>query len=310
MMATMALRELETTDGFVITDFDDCPAAGVVRRARKILQSSASDLARSATYTFASFGLERSGASGGLNAEGDAAGPALEAMLAELEPRAAAGELDLFAGKGLSPDELAPLTAAAGLNGLAGSDRATTAGVVAATSWALGGSLEGRRVAIEESPASPAPADLARSVAAAGGEVVEVPGLDAKPWMIWGADVDAILAGTKPGTLTHQGADFVRARALVPWGQIPFTTKALAVLLRKGETVVVPDFVSAGGGLVAGYLPGDDDAVIEEIVSRVALILTEVGDHADGPLLGACYRAEAFMATWQPSLPFGRPLAA
>ena len=306
----MGVTDLETTDGFVVRDFDDCPATGVVRRARKILGSSASDLARSASYTFAAFEMQRSGASGGINAEGDAAGPALDAFLAELEPKAAAGELHLFAGKGLTPRELAPLTTAAGLNDLAGSERATTAGVVAAASWALGGSLDGKRVAIEQSPASPAPADLADSIAAVGGTVVEVPGLEAKPWMIWGADVDVIVAGTKPGTLNHQGAEFVKAKALVPWGPIPFTTKAVATLLKKGETVVVPDFVSAGGALVAGYLSGDEGEVLEEIVSRVALILTEVGGHEDGPLLGACYRAEAFMSTWQQTLPFGRPLAA
>ena len=57
--------------------------------------------------------------------------------------------------------------------------------------------------------------------------------LDEKPWLIWGADVDVIVAGSKPGTLTHQGADHVTAKALVPWGPIPFTTKAGATLLKR-----------------------------------------------------------------------------
>ena len=306
----MALSKLETTDGFVVRDFTDCPATGIVRRARKILQSSAGDLARSATYTFASHGMERSGASGGINAEGEAIGSALEAAVAEWEPLAAAGELHLQPGKGTTPDELAPLAAAAGLGPLAGSERALVAGVVAAASWAAGGSLDGRTVAIEQGPGAPAPAELASSIAAVGGRIVEVPGVDEKPWMIWGAEADVILAGSKPGTLTHQGTDFVTARALVPWGPIPFTTKAVANLLKRGDTVVVPDFVSAGGALVAGYLPGDEGAVVKEIVDRVAQILTEVGEHEDGPLLAACYRAEGFMSSWQPSLPFGRPLAA
>ncbi len=131
-----------------------------------------------------------------------------------------------------------------------------------------------------------------------------------KPWMIWGADVDVILAGSKPGTLTHQGAEFVKAGALVPWGPIPFTTKAVATLLKSGTTTLVPDFVSAGGSLIAGYLSGGDDEVIKQIVDGVAEILAEVGAHDDGPLLAACYRAEAFIGNWQPKLPFGRPLAA
>ncbi len=306
----MAVRKLESTDGFVIVDFADAPAAGPIRRAKKILQSSATDLARSASYTFASFEMERSGASGGLNAEGDQIAAAVEALTTELAPDAEAGKLHLYPGKGMSSDDLAPLSSAANLNSLAGSDKATTAGVVAAASWAVGGSLDGRKVAIEQSPAAPAPADLAQSLAAVGAEVVDVPGVAEKPWMIWGADVDVILAGTKPGTLTHQGAEFVKASALVPWGQIPFTTKALAQLLKKGDTVVVPDFISAAGGLIAGYLPGDEGDVIREIVSSVAMILTEVGSHDDGPLLAACYRAEAFMAGWQGKAPFGRPMAA
>jgi len=306
----MAVTKLESTDGFVVRDFPDAPASGVVRRARKILQSSAADLARSATYTFASFGMERSGASAGINAEGDATGPALEAAMAELEAKAASGALHLYAGKGVTSGELAPLIAAAGVGPLAGSDRATTAGVVAAASWAAGGSLEAKKVAIEQTGPSPAPADLAAAIAAVGGEVVEVPGVAEKPWMIWGADVDVILAGSKPGTLTHQGAEFVKAGALVPWGPIPFTTKAVATLLRSGTTTLVPDFVSAGGSLIAGYLSGDDDEVIKQIVDGVAEILTEVGANDDGPLLAACYRAEAFIGNWQPKLPFGRPLAA
>lgn len=305
----MGLRKLETTDGFVVVDFDDAPAAGPIRRARKILQSSANDLARSASYGFASFGMERSGASGGLNAEGDAIGAAVEALVTELTPDAAEGRLHLFAGKGMSGAELAPLSSAAALNALAGSDAATVAGVLAAARWAVDGSLEGRTVAIEQSPAAPAPDGLVAGFEAEGARLVEVPGLDDKPWMIWGADVDVLCAGTKPGTLSHQGAEFVKAKALVPWGPIPFTTKAVAILLR-GETVVVPDFVSASGGLVAGYLEGDDATIIDSIGSSVTEILAEVGDHDDGPLLAACYRAEAFMARWQDKLPFGRPLAA
>ena len=306
----MGVSELETTDGFVIRDFDGCPAAGVVRRARKILHSSAGDLARSATYTFATHGMVRSGASAGINAEGEAIGPALEAAMAELEPTVEAGELHLHPGKGVTADELAPLRQASGLGPLAGSDRAVVAGVIAAARWAAGGSLDGKRVAIEEASGSPAPAGLAEAVTGAGAEVVDVAGVAEKPWLVWGADADLILAGSKPGTLTHQGVEFVKAAAVVPWGPIPVTTKALATLLKRDGAVVVPDFVSAGGALIAGYLDGDDDRVLADIADRVGAILDEVGGHDEGVFLGACYRAEDFIRTWQPAPPFGRPLAA
>ena len=43
--------------------------------------------------------------------------------------------------------------------------------------------------------------------------------------------------------------------------------------------------------------------------AAIADSLSEVLGHADGPLLAACYRAEAFLATWRTELPFGRPIA-
>ena len=61
----MALRKLSSTDAFIVTDLDDVPSFGIVRSAPKILQGGAKDLARSMTYSFASFELQYGGASGG-----------------------------------------------------------------------------------------------------------------------------------------------------------------------------------------------------------------------------------------------------
>jgi hypothetical protein len=44
-------------------------------------------------------------------------------------------------------------------------------------------------------------------------------------------------------------------------------------------------------------------------VAAITAVLTEVLAHDAGPLLAACYRAEAFLGTWRGELPFGRPLA-
>ena len=38
-------------------------------------------------------------------------------------------------------------------------------------------------------------------------------------------------------------------------------------------------------------------------------VLDEAREHQDGLFLASCYRAESFLASWQESLPFGRPLA-
>ena len=64
------------------------------------------------------------------------------------------------------------------------------------------------------------------------------------------------------------------------------------------------------------------DSPIAEAVSHVLLplglpeehdeaerVIDEVRGHGEGPVMGACLRAEAFLRTWRDELPFGRPLA-
>jgi glutamate dehydrogenase/leucine dehydrogenase len=290
-----AVTKLASTDAFVVVDLPGAPASGVVRRARKILHGSASDLARSATYTFGAFGVQRSGASAGINAEDSTAPEAIQAFVAEMVPIVASQDLQLEAGKGVEAAQLAELHQSVGAGPEVGSVDRLVAGVVAATGWALGGDLAGRSVAIEGHDQAPPP--LRAALTDAGATVVDVWGVDEKPWLIWGADVDAIVAGSKPGALTHQGAPLVKAKAIVPWGPIPVTTKAFAQLRPTGCTIV-PDFVST-----AGLWLGD-------VSTRIIALLDEAASHPDGVLLGACYVAEAFIETWQERRPFGRPLAA
>jgi glutamate dehydrogenase/leucine dehydrogenase len=303
----VALQKLTSTDAFVVTDLPDAPASGVVRRAKKILQSSANDLARSATYTFGAFGIERGGASAGINAMDDGAADALAAFVEELTPTVASGQLHLDAGKGVRADELAGLRAASALGPSAGSELVLTTGITTAARWALGGDLNGKTVAIEG--ADQAPGSLRNAMVEAGATVVDVWGVNEKPWLVWGAEVDAILAGSRPGTLTHQGAGYVTARAIVPWGPIPVTTKAFVQLRRAGVTVL-PDFVAIAGSLVGGLGDGDEADIAATVAEQITEVLDQAGSHPDGVLLGACYRAEDFIATWHDTKPFGRPLAA
>ncbi len=303
----MALRKLTSTDAFVFVDLDDAPATGVVRRARKILQGGAKDLARSATYTYGAFGVERSGASAGINAEGDAIDGAIAAFVEELTPSAADGSLELLAAKGVTPAQLAPLTDASPQGPLAGSDELLAAGVVTAAAWALGGDITGRSVAIEGEPLVP---DAVRTALTdAGATVVNVWGVDDKPWLVWGADVDVVLAGSKAGILNHQGTGSITAKAIVPWGPLPVTTKAFAQLHRAGDVTVVPDFLSTAGSLMGGLLGDDESDAVETFTERLTALLDDAASDADGVLLGACYRAEAFIADWRGAKPFGRPLA-
>ena len=308
----MPLFNLSSTDAFVITDIGDVPATGVVRRGKKILQSSAQDLARSATYSFATFGMQRSGASAGINAEGAAEDPAASAFVTELLSHATAG-LHLDPGKGMAKTDLAPLTSAADRHPFAGSRAITAQGVVASARWACSGELVGRTAAVEGLGHSPLADLVAAALSDAGATIVTPEGLDKKPWLFWSAEADVLLCGLKPGTLTHQGAPMVKARAVIPWGPLPVTTKAFVMMRRQGITVV-PDFVSAAAGLIAEYLPNSrtmDSAQLSTLASRaVTEILVECSNHPEGVFIGACERAESYLTTWTEFRPFGRPLAA
>jgi glutamate dehydrogenase/leucine dehydrogenase len=142
------------------------------------------------------------------------------------------------------------------------------------------------------------------------GMVNELGGEVKAGWAVFGTDCDVLFVGSKAGALTHDGAAHVAASAVVPIGPIPVTTKAFAVLRRAG-VAVLPDFVCLAGPLLAVAEGGDAsaDQLRDLTRSRIAASLDEVIGHDDGPLLGAAYRAEAFLGSWQDTLPFGRPIA-
>ncbi len=322
-----------TVDAFVVADIDDAPVAtGIVRQGPKILPSGAADLARSLTYTYASLAMRRGGASAGINAPDATKADAVAAFVDEMGAHAA---VLIGPGKGVTASDLAPLRASDPRRALTGvqHDSLIAAGAVAAAEHALGG-LDSARVAIEGF-GGPSKA-LVAMLLARGARVVGVStakgsarnaegftadelaqgatlvgeGADAA-FKVLGVECDVIFTGSKAGAIDHKGAGFVTARAVVPTATIPVTAKALAVLRRAG-IAVLPDFVTLAGPVLAAWADGDrtDAELTADTTVAVRSILDEVAGHADGPLLAACYRAEAFLATWQTTLPFGRPLAA
>jgi glutamate dehydrogenase (NAD(P)+) len=332
----VATKKLTTVDGFVVIDLDDAPVStGIVRSAPTILASGAADLARTLTYAYASLGMQRGGASAGVNATDDARPAAIEAFTAEIAPLVAAGTFLPDAGKGVTEEQLAVLRGDDPRVAVTDKtrDRLVAIGAVTAAEHALGG-LDGRRVAVEgydeagrqlvgeliergativavgtpkgcvQDAAGLSPFELAK-----GAGII---GEGAEPaFKVLGADCDVLFTGSKMGAVDHKGAAFVKARAVVPTGAIPVTAKALAGLRRAG-TVTLPDFVVLAGPLLAAWGDPTADGAALEATTRdtVAGILGEVAAHPTGPLLGACERAEAFLRTWRTSLPFGRPLAA
>ncbi len=258
-------------------------------------------MARSATYTFAAFEMQRGGASAGINAEGDDVETAVAAFVDELAPVVEAGEVHLDPAKGVPGGGLSRLLDAADRHADAGSPAATATSVLASVGWVLDG-VDGAKIAVEGG--GPVATAVTEALTGAGAQIIEVDGIEKKPWLIWGADADAIVCGSKLGTLTHQGTEFVKAKAIVPWGPTPVTTKAFAQL-RRADVEVLPDFITASGALLAGYREDGAASIADAVTAR----LSSLAGHDDGILLNACYEAEAFLKSWT-DVPFGRPLAA
>ena len=328
----MQIQRSAATDAFIVFDLDDAPSAGVVRSAPKILVDGATALARTLTYRFASFERQLGGASAGVNAKPEERAGAVAAFASEAAELTRAGRLYLDAGKGVVEADLADARAADSrpASYWTRADELTALGVGVSAAAVLG-SLEGRTAAIEGFDVGPG-AELARQLGSQGARIVAVAtskatvadpaGLSAEalvaglaagdggspPADVFGVDADVLVVGSKPGAIDHEVAAGLAARVVVPAGPVPVTAKALAVLRRAG-VVVLPDFVTTAGPLFAGWpLEGRSDPAVAATEAITAL-LAEVLGHDDGPLLAACYRAEAYLSTWRESLPFGRPLA-
>lgn len=294
----MPIEQLETVDAFIVFDLADAPeSVGIVRSARKILPTGANDLARSMTYAFATFEMQRSGASAGINAVDDNRTDAVAKFAAEIAPMVASGRFLPEPGTRVprtALESLADSDPRAAIGEVA--DQATVAGVVAAAAQVSGG-LDSRTVAIEGS--GPICDALTISIENQGGTIVEMNGQS-----------DVLFAGSKMGAIDHTVAEQLQVGTLVPYGPIPVTARALAILGRVGTTVV-PDFIATAGSLFAWWPTGDPspDAIAAEAAAQITASLEEIADHPDGLFLAAAYRAESFLATWQDTLPFGRPLA-
>jgi hypothetical protein len=339
-MLAVQIQKLTTTDAFIVFDLDGAPGAGVVRSAPKILVDGATALARTLTYRFATFERQVAGASAGVNAKPDDRPTAMAAFVAEALELVADGRLLVEPARGVSAEDLSELRQADPRPDAYWDrhDELTASGVAVAAETAAGG-LEGRTVAIEgfDHVGSLVAAEMARrgaqvvAIGTAEGSVRATAAFDAEalanawaehgpacvaqlgaevepPPAVLGMPTDVLVAGSKPGVVDDAVAARAGARVLVPSGPVPVTAKALAVLRRAGTTVL-PDFVTTAGPLFAGWPTDPTVDPAAAAATAIAAALSEVLVHDDGPLLAACYRAEAFLATWQDERPFGRPLA-
>ena len=284
----MRVQQLKSTDAFVLFDLDGAErAVGVARLAPKVLHDSAELLARSVTYTFATFELRMTGASAGINAKPEQRDDAIAEFVEEVRPLVADGGLTLQASTGLSDGDLAAL-------GAEPPDPALTAQGALAAARASLGTLDGKSIAVLGS----GPVADSAKVAAAdrGANVLDDGSLE--------APADALLVAGKTGLIDHHAAESVKAQTVVPLTPLPVTAKAYAAFRRAG-IVYVPDFIALAAPLLAAFDPISTADPLERIDQSMGEL---TGDGADGWLV-AIGRAEAFLSTWQDALPFGRPLA-
>lgn len=342
-MTAVVVQKLADSDGFIVSDLEGAPASvGIVRLAPKILVDGATTLARSMTYLYASFGQQIGGASAGINAKPEDRATAIEAFVAQAGPAVADGSLRLRSGKGLGDDDLEPLRTQEPAPVLDPASARSLLGTgVRAAAVAARGGLDGARVAIDGLDLTTASvvADLAEAgativaVATTAGAVADPAGIEpgrltsaldehragaveqldlplAPAGSVFAAEADVVFTGSKVGAIDHAVAASITAGLVVPIAPVPVTAKALAVLRRAG-TVVLPDFLSVAGPWFPTFTnaPGSLDELRPAVADAIGAAVTEVVGVEDGPLLGACYRAESFLSSWQSSLPFGRPLA-
>jgi len=281
------VRKLDSTDAFYVVDLDDAPlGVGVVRLAPKVLLDGTELLARATTYAFALFGVRAGGASAGINAKPEGRDAAVTAFCEAVAPLVADARLHLSPGTGVSADELAPLGITPLDDGLV-----ARGAVAAALAFAPGAGT-----ALVAGPAAGGwSASVGALWSAASGTWGESGGVD--------ADVDVVFLAGKAGLVDHDVAAGVRAKVAVPLTPVPVTAKAFAALERNG-TLFVPDALSCAAPLLAVADPGGGDPV-----ERVAATAAELAAEGGQPWRTAVARAEAFLSSWQPQLPFGRPLA-
>lgn len=271
---------------------------GITRLARKVLQDGATLLARSTTYSFASFGLQMGGASAGINAEGDEVDPAVASFVDETKELVASGRWATDPGVGLTEADLGELRITDPRPAeLWTEDRAVTLtahGAVAAAGALLDSGLSGATWAVE----GKGPIVEAAKVAMTSAGALAAPGAG-------GADTecDVLFLAGKTGMLDHDGAAAVHAKVVVPLTPVPVTARAHAVLSKAGR-IHVPDFLSIAAPLLFAH-----DADGGDPVERVGSAVGDLAGEGTGLWMAAVDKAEAYLSTWQDELPFGRPLA-
>ena len=339
------IKQLESTQGFVIYDLPNADTyVGPTRLGAKLAPGNAEMLVRHQTYAFALTEQRKSGATIGLKVDPEHTEGAVAALAEELASEFESQQLLTNPGLRLNNASLAPVLHYDNRNPIAKSDRDGVAfedelvavgAVTCASRFQKSG--DNWQVAIEGF--DQVGLSIAREVEKRGGKIhtistakgcvsgnfdsatladawmqsgancVEQLGTVGKPWQVWNSDLDAIFVGSKPGAMSGEGASSTSDTPIIATSAAAISSKALAVL-RKSGAPVAPDFLTRVGPVLAWWAPEESnhDGLRDATAETVNGLLEEIIGHEDGTFMAACYKAEAFMESWQEKRPFGRPL--
>jgi glutamate dehydrogenase (NAD(P)+) len=347
----VGIVHLRDVDAFVAFDFDDAPhSAGGTRLASDVTEREGVLLARAMTYKFAVLGHPVGGAKGLVRARPDERETAMTRYCDEIRPLVESGRFATGPDMGtheadftsLRPVDWEPHVVNSTVDGVAFEDVLTGFGVAVAADVALGG-LEGRTVALEgfgkvgagvareierrggrvvavstvagcvSDPAGLGFAELWEARATHGDQLVSALGRPCHPReALFEIDADVLVPGARIGVLDEQYAGRVRARAVVPAANVPYTAAGLAALAHRGVAAHA-DFVCNAAAVVGYTSPAT--ASQRDVLVRVEQIVCDLARAcaADerGPFVAASAIAEEYLRSWRPpdGLPSGPPLA-
>jgi glutamate dehydrogenase/leucine dehydrogenase len=273
----MKIQKLESINAFVAVDLEGVPGRGVLRASKKILQGGAKDLARSMTYGLASLNLKETGVSAGISTPPEEKSEAIKTFFEEISEWE--NKFSFTAGLGVTSEDTAENNPEEKLQLLA----------IGTLISALTAKPDASTAVIDDKILSSV---LEKELTKKGIEIIH----SENPFT---EKADILFCGSKMGVIDHEIAEKLSFSVIAPTSALPVTTRAVAVCKRR-KILALPDFITTAGPLI------NDKNLTEETLSS---IVDEIIDHDDGPLLGACERAEVFLAKWQSELPFGRPMA-
>jgi glutamate dehydrogenase (NAD(P)+) len=140
---------------------------------------------------------------------------------------------------------------------------------------------------------------------AAGDALVHQLGVPVYPReALWRVPADVVVPGARPGVIDAERAATLRAHAVVPVANAPYTAAGLDVLAERGIAAHA-DFIASAGGAIA-YLHADVaraasvDTALDALERHMTRVMNEAASEAVTPYAGAVAIARRFLASWRP----------